>query len=114
MINSIIDEYRKTRKERELLEYQDFTDRADDSGLTEVNDAIKRMDVAEIQSHIDKLPNMSRKVFNLFVVDGFSHKEIAEMLNMSVGTSKWHLSTAKEKLKEYILGEAVVLKSKTA
>jgi len=114
MINTIIDEYRKNKKEKELLEYHDFTDRNDDETLTETSDAIKRMDVQEIQQYIDKLPNISRRVFNLFVVDGFGHKEIAGMLGMSEGTSKWHLNNAREKLKHYILGMEVVYKSKTA
>lgn len=114
MINTIIDEYRKNKKEKELLEYHDFTDRNDDETLTEVNDAIRRMDVEEIQNHIDKLPNISRRVFNLFVVDGFGHKEISGMLGMSEGTSKWHLNNAREKLKQSILGVEVELKTKTA
>lgn len=102
MINTIIDEYRKNKKEKELLEYHDFSDRNDEENMVEVNDAIKRMDVQEIQNHIDRLPNVSKKVFNLFVVDGFGHKEIAAMLGMSEGTSKWHLNNAREKLKELI------------
>jgi RNA polymerase sigma factor (sigma-70 family) len=119
MINTIIDEYRKNKKEKELLEYHDFTDRSDDESLTEVNDAVKRMDVQEIQNHIDKLPNVSKKVFNLFVVDGYGHKEIAEMLGITEGTSKWHLNNAREKLKEMInfsttLEVTTKVKSKTA
>jgi len=114
MINTIIDEYRKNKKEKELLEYHDFSERNDEESLVEINDAVKRMDVAEIQQHIDKLPNVSRRVFNLFVVDGFGHKEISAMLGMSEGTSKWHLNNAREKLKEYILGVEVEFKSKTA
>lgn len=105
MLNAIIDEYRKNKKEKELVEYRDFTERNDEEDLTEINEAVKRMDAAEIQSHIDKLPNASKKVFNLFAVDGFGHKEIAEMLGMSEGTSKWHLNNAREKLKQYIQQE---------
>ncbi len=102
MINTIIDEYRKNKKEKELLEYHDFTDRREDETMVEINDAVKRMDAQEIQRHIDKLPNVTKKVFNLFVVDGFGHKDIAEMLGMSEGTSKWHLNNAREKLKATI------------
>ena len=49
-----------------------------------------------------KLPDMSRKVFNLYAVDGYSHKEIAELFNISVGTSKWHVSNARSELKKLI------------
>jgi RNA polymerase sigma-70 factor (ECF subfamily) len=40
-----------------------------------------------------------RTVFNLHVIEGFSHEEIAEMLDISVGTSKSNLSKAKERLR---------------
>jgi len=51
---------------------------------------------------IQQLPDKYRLVFNLYVLDGFSHKEIAEMLNVSVGTSKSNLSRARNILKEKI------------
>jgi len=51
---------------------------------------------------IQELPDKYRLVFNLYVLDGFSHKEIAEMLNVSVGTSKSNLSRARGILKEKI------------
>lgn len=51
---------------------------------------------------IQQLPEKYRLVFNLYVLDGFSHKEIAEMLNVSVGTSKSNLSRARGILKEKI------------
>ena len=43
---------------------------------------------------------MTKQVFNLYVVDGYSHKEIGEMLGISDGTSKWHLNNARQKLQE--------------
>jgi RNA polymerase sigma factor (sigma-70 family) len=49
---------------------------------------------------IQTLPPASRAVFSLYVVDGYKHQEIAELLNISEGTSKWHLSDAKKKLRE--------------
>jgi len=51
---------------------------------------------------IQQLPDKYRLVFNLYVLDGFSHKEIAGMLNISVGTSKSNLSRARGILKEKI------------
>jgi len=46
------------------------------------------------------LPVISGRVFNLYVIDGYNHKEIGELLGMSEGTSKWHLSTARKLLRE--------------
>jgi RNA polymerase sigma-70 factor (ECF subfamily) len=54
---------------------------------------------------IQQLPDQYRLVFNLYVLDHFSHKEIANMLNISVGTSKSNLSRARvilqQKITEY-------------
>lgn len=51
---------------------------------------------------IQSLPNRYRLVFNLYVMDGFSHREIAEKLNISEGTSKSNLSRARDILKRKI------------
>jgi RNA polymerase sigma-70 factor (ECF subfamily) len=51
---------------------------------------------------IAKLPPASQQVFNLYFIDGYKHQEIAELLNISEGTSKWHLNSAREKLKEML------------
>ena len=49
---------------------------------------------------IQELPDRYRMVFNLYVLDGYSHKEIAKLLNISVGTSKSNLARARQNLKE--------------
>jgi RNA polymerase sigma-70 factor (ECF subfamily) len=46
-----------------------------------------------------------RTVFNLFVIEGFSHEEIAEKLDISVGTSKSNLSKARKQLQKILLTE---------
>ncbi len=51
---------------------------------------------------IQELPDRYRLVFNLYVLDGYSHKEIAEMLNISIGTSKSNLARARQTLKQTI------------
>lgn len=53
-------------------------------------------------SIIQELPDRYRMVFNLYVIDGYSHKEIAEMLNITDGTSKSNLARARIILKEKI------------
>ncbi len=54
---------------------------------------------ADILTAVGKLPPMSQQVFKLYAIEGFSHAEIAEELGMSEGTSKWHLSTARARLR---------------
>ena len=51
---------------------------------------------------IQQLPDRYRMVFNLYVIDGYSHKEIAAMLSITVGTSKSNLARARMILKEKI------------
>ena len=75
-------------------------DFADQTPMVELNNAIAKMDAERIHKLIMELPPVSQKVFNLFVVDGFEHKEIAEMLGITEGTSKWHLHNSREQLKE--------------
>lgn len=56
---------------------------------------------------VDLLPNATRDVFRLYAIEGFSHKEIGLKLGISDGTSKWHLSSARKKLKELIHVQAL-------
>jgi len=51
---------------------------------------------------IQELPDKYRLVFNLYVLDGYSHKDISKMMEISIGTSKSNLSRAKQILKEHI------------
>ena len=53
-------------------------------------------------SCIQELPDRYRLVFNLYVLDGYSHKEISEMLEINLGTSKSNLARARVILKEKI------------
>src|SRR5688572_25639195 len=100
MVNTLIDEYRKNKREREKVTYVE--EYYDSSDFSEVNDALSRISCSQIFEQIEKLPEASKRVFNLFAIDGYSHKEIGEMLDISEGTSKWHLNAARQKLKEYI------------
>ena len=51
---------------------------------------------------LDYLPPASAEVFQLYAIEGYSHAEIADRLMISQGTSKWHLSTARQKLQELL------------
>ncbi len=108
MINTLINEYKKEKHHSSGLTYIDtYYDNAD---YADLNDAARKIDADQIYSFIAKLPPASRQVFNLYFIDGYKHKEIAEMLNISEGTSKWHLNAAREKLKEMIVAQSNPLK----
>ena len=51
---------------------------------------------------VQELPDATRAVFNMYVMEGFSHKEISKLLGISEGTSKWHLSEGRRVLKDKI------------
>ena len=105
MINTLIDDFRKQKKYQETFEHRDFTEPIHDGNLIDFNEADQNFDAEQLLQMIETLPPMSQKVFNLFAIDGFSHKEIAKMLGISEGTSKWHTNFARSKLQEQILAQ---------
>lgn len=64
---------------------------------------LEKMDAAAVMSLIQQLPPATHAVFVLYVLDGHTHKEIAQQLSISEGTSKWHLSEARKILQHKIL-----------
>ena len=72
-----------------------------------INNAIvEATDAAEIMHFIKQLPPATHAVFVLYAIDGFPHKEIAQQLGISEGTSKWHLSEARKNLQKK-LGKSI-------
>ncbi len=65
-------------------------------------DHADRLYYNELMELVQSLPNSTRAVFNMYVMEGFAHKEIGKMLGISEGTSKWHLSEGRRILKEKI------------
>ncbi|WP_036381080.1 RNA polymerase sigma factor [Muricauda sp. MAR_2010_75] len=63
--------------------------------------------LSTLLGYIQELPNKYRLTFNLYVLDGYSHKEISEMLGTSTGTSKSNLARAKMILREKIEKEKI-------
>jgi len=56
----------------------------------------------QLMQLVQSLPDATRVVFNMYVMDGLTHKEIGNMVGISEGTSKWHLSEGRRILKEKI------------
>ena len=65
-------------------------------------DALHRMSAQELLKLIKKLPTATQAVFNLYVIDGYTHREIGSLLKISEGTSKWHLSQARKLLQKLL------------
>lgn len=66
---------------------------------------------ADIMSVVQTLPPMSKEVFRLYAIEGYNHAEIAALLGISEGTSKWHLSTARQKLRDQLVQMGFVSKN---
>lgn len=62
-----------------------------------------KLEFEDIMNLLDHIPEKSADVFRLYAIDGFTHEEIGKQLNISTGTSKWHLSHAREKLKTLLI-----------
>lgn len=106
-VNTIIDEYRKNKKNKATFQIIDFQGSYFNQDAFDVNDHVKKSDSEEIYLLIMELPEMPQKVFNLYVIDGFTHKEIAQMLQIPEGTSRWYLNNAKEELKIKLLNRNI-------
>lgn len=100
-VNTIIDEFRRDKKRRENMSGVDVEE-VRVSHPVDFNEASQQLDAEELEKMIQQLPDMSRKVFNLYAIEGYSHKEIGEMLGISDGTSKWHVSFARKSLQGMI------------
>ncbi len=66
------------------------------------NSVLEQMGAEEIMELIAKLPPATHAVFVLYAVEGYNHREIAEKLGISEGTSKWHLSEARKTLQKQL------------
>nr|WP_298923292.1 sigma-70 family RNA polymerase sigma factor [uncultured Allomuricauda sp.] len=75
----------------------------------EIDVDVEQADISlsTLLGYIQELPNKYRLTFNLYVLDGYSHKEISEMLGTSTGTSKSNLARAKMILREKIEKENI-------
>ncbi|RIV27482.1 RNA polymerase sigma factor [Fibrisoma montanum] len=96
MVNTAINIYHKNHR---LLAETDY-DAAQDMGTDDHLDTLARLSADELVLLVQDLPDGYRMVFNLHVVDGFNHPEIAQMLGISEGTSKSQLARARAALKE--------------
>lgn len=102
-INHIIDEFRKNKRHAENIDYREIHEAEEIHPLMNPDFSSEKLE--EILDAIKQLPAVNRAVFNLFVVDGYKHEEIAKMLHISAGTSKAHLHRAKKRLREMLDNE---------
>lgn len=94
-VNTAINYYHSQRRHNDNLSY-DVDDQFNDNDES----IISQLSNEQLVEIVNELPDGFRLVFNLYVIEGFKHKEIAEMLSISENTSKSQLNRAKQALKQ--------------
>ena len=95
MIHTAIDHYRANERHQHQQELDDVTLNHADGGATPLD----TLSYDELLALVQRLPPAYRAVFNLAVIDGFGHEQIAEQLHISTGTSKSNLFKARAHLR---------------
>ncbi|MBR9921161.1 MAG: RNA polymerase sigma factor [Bacteroidetes bacterium] len=95
VFHCLSDHFRGKSKEIHFLEIAD-------RDAPDYANALSKLYFEDILDLVDQLPPATREVFVYYAIEGFTHREIAEKLTISEGTSKWHLSSARAKLKELL------------
>lgn len=94
VINTAIDFTRKQKKEAYVIHIDQIHEQGDDDFLLSY-----RWKREELLQHFKMLPAVTRLVINLFAFDGYTHKDIAQLLNITETTSRWHLAEARKRLR---------------
>jgi len=96
MVNTALDHIKMNKKHAYNAELNHSHDRASNENI------LDKLNYDDLIKVVNQLPTSYRTVFNLFVIDGYKHEEIAERLGIGIGTSKSNLSRAKEKLRSLV------------
>jgi RNA polymerase sigma-70 factor (ECF subfamily) len=97
MINTALERYRSQLHLYPLTENEAVGDEA------VYEDVFEKLSVEDLVKMVQDLPPRYRMVFNMYAIEGYSHKEIAEMMGITVGTSKSNLSRARDILQKKVI-----------
>ena len=101
LVNTILKEKQKNNVLKHSIDIEESWET--ESHSYDMSSQISHQELLQV---INALPEGQKMVFNLFVIEGYEHKEIAEMLNITEGTSKSQLFAAKKRLRELLYVEA--------
>ncbi len=102
MINTCIDFLRKNKKQKFNISLAEEKNQYQVEQLSTINHTEAHVEKAALDAMLLKVPETSRKAFCLFAIDGYSHKEISDILGINEGTSKWHVNNARKILKSLL------------
>lgn len=97
LVNQMLTELKKESIERDRQTDIDYV--SNHESLSVLNEGSQKLNAEYLMDLLVGLPKMTGIIFNLFAIDGYAHKEISDMLEISVGTSKWHVAEARKRLK---------------
>ncbi|MDF1865322.1 MAG: RNA polymerase sigma factor [Saprospiraceae bacterium] len=95
VFHSLSDYFKKESRQIRFLELENRDAPINGEGL-------QNMYMEDLMKMVDLLPPATKKVFTLYAIEGYTHVEISKNIGISEGTSKWHLATARKKLKQLI------------
>jgi RNA polymerase sigma factor (sigma-70 family) len=95
--NTAVDHYRKKSTLSKFIEFDDAP-----TEKTGANNIAESMNTDDILDQVRKLPDGAQVIFNLYAVEGFSHKEISQKLQISEGTSKSQVNRARTLLQKLL------------
>lgn len=108
VVNTAINHYNSIKKENERM--AEFGASAENENSSENIEEEDNYTLQELMDAVNMLPEGYKVVFNLYAIDQYSHKEIAEALNISEGTSKSQLFKARSFLKKILKEKKTIAK----
>ena len=93
VFHSLSDYFKKNPKPVHFLDIEDRDAPTESYSLSNLY-------LEDILKLVEMLPDATRQVFQLYAIEGYTHVEISKLVNISIGTSKWHLANARKKLKQ--------------
>ncbi len=104
--NTAIDHYRKNYNDVQFIPIEDIV-----HPFSNEESVASILNTKDLISQVNRLPRGARMIFQLHAIEGYSHKEIADLLNISEGTSKSQINRAKQLLQQWIGGYNIKLKT---
>lgn len=96
LVNTAINHIRKYKKFKMEVSMETI------NNMSSEEEILSKINYKELMEIVQSLSTAYRTVFNMYVIDGFKHQEIAQTLNISVGTSKFNLTRARANLRELV------------
>jgi RNA polymerase sigma-70 factor (ECF subfamily) len=102
MVNTCLDNLRTLKAQYNAPHLRTKETAAIGQDYSTANEALLDMQAEHLLLHIQALPATQKTIFNMYALDGYSHKEIALQLGMKESNSQWHLNQARQFLKNKI------------